>query len=83
MEYVIKRQVKYSANSYSKEIETQALFTEDGVLISHLRFIYLNRVKSQSWKERSVFAIELLLNFILYKSIENLSNTALLQAFVE
>lgn len=83
MEYVIKRQVKYSANSYSKEIDAQALFTEDGVLISHLRFIYLNRVKSQSWKERSVFSIELLLNFILHKAIESLSNTALLQAFVD
>ena len=80
---MIKRQVRYSANSYSNVIAVQALFTEQGVLISHLRFIYLNRRKSQSWQERSVFAVELLLKFILYKSNEALSGAALLQAFVD
>ncbi|WP_397471160.1 gamma-mobile-trio recombinase GmtY [Rheinheimera sp.] len=80
---MIKRHVKYSANSFSNAIAVQALFTEQGVLISHLRFLYLNRRKSQSWQERSVFAIELLLKFILYKANDVLSGTALLQAFVD
>ncbi len=83
MDYVIKRQVRYSANSYSNVIAVQALFTEQGVLISLLRFIYLNRRKSQSWQERCVFAAELLLRFLLFKSDDAISGTALLQAFVD
>ncbi|WP_339390033.1 gamma-mobile-trio recombinase GmtY [Vibrio neptunius] len=60
-----------------------ALFTESGLLISHLRFLHENRYKSQSWQERNVFAVELLLKFIERQVSNFLSATELLRAFVE
>ncbi|RWX54335.1 gamma-mobile-trio recombinase GmtY [Photobacterium chitinilyticum] len=83
MSYVIKRQVNYKAHKSAVTFQFPALFTEKGVLISHLRFLYTKRNKSQSWLERNCFAIELLLKFINNQTLSYQSATELLRAFVD
>ncbi|RDX36552.1 site-specific integrase [Vibrio campbellii] len=83
MSFVIKRGVNYIADASRPSFRFPALFTESGLLISHLRFLHENRYKSQSWLERNTFAVELLLKFI-ERQVSNYSTaTDLLRAFVE
>lgn len=83
MSFVIKRAVNYKAGTNRPSFRFPALFTESGLLISHLRFLHENRYKSQSWLERNAFAVELLLKFI-ERQVSNFSSaTELLRAFVE
>lgn len=82
MEYVIKRKVHYLANDGSKPLTVHAIFTQSGVLLSHLRFLDRFRHKSQSWLERSSFAIELLLRYIQANNNLGLPATELLRSFV-
>lgn len=83
MSFVIKRGVNYKADASRPSFRFPALFTESGLLISHLRFLHENRYKSQSWLERNTFAVELLLKFI-ERQVSNYSTaTDLLRAFVE
>ncbi|MCG9575989.1 site-specific integrase [Vibrio tubiashii] len=60
-----------------------AIFTENGLLLSHLRYLYTNRSKSQSWIERNTFAVGQLLKFIDHQVSNFSSATELLGAFVE
>lgn len=83
MGYVIKKKVRYTASPTSPAVELPALFTEKGIVISYLRFIYSKRGKSQSWLERNCYAICLLLVFIDEKQGEYQSATELLSAFVD
>jgi hypothetical protein len=82
MEYVIKRKVLYRANDGSKRITVHAIFTQSGVLLSHLRFLDRNRHKSASWQERNSFAVGLLLQYIQANKNLILSATELLRSFV-
>ncbi|TKG11710.1 site-specific integrase [Vibrio sp. F13] len=83
MSFVIKRGVNYKASASRPSFRFPALFTESGLLISHLRFLHENRYKSQSWLERNTFAVELLLKFI-ERQVSNFSSaTDLLRSFVE
>jgi integrase len=83
MSFVIKRGVNYKAGTSRPSFRFPALFTESGLLLSHLRFLHENRYKSQSWLERNTFAVELLLKFI-ERQVSNYSlATDLLRAFVE
>lgn len=83
MSFVIKRSVNYKAGTSRPSFRFPALFTESGLLISHLRFLQENRYKSQSWLERNTFAVELLLKFIERQVSSFSSATDLLRAFVE
>lgn len=83
MDYVIKRYVKYSPNSALATFDLPAIFTSTGVLISHLRFLYSKRNKSQSWQERNTFAIEQLLKFINSQSFTATTATEVLNTFVD
>ncbi|EKO3835982.1 site-specific integrase [Vibrio harveyi] len=83
MSYVIKRQVNYKPRTNQPLFRFPALFTENGLLISHLRFLHENRYKSQSWLERNTFAVELLLKFIERQVSRFSSATDLLRGFVE
>jgi len=82
MEYVLKRRVQYQANDASKLLTVHAIFTQSGVLLSHLRFLDRNRHKSQSWLERNSFAVEQLLRYIQANTLLGLSATELLRSFV-
>lgn len=66
MAYVLKVKAKYRGDNNGREVDLPALLTQDGVLISHLRYLASNRrvKKSESWKERSVFSLRLLVSFI-------------------
>lgn len=83
MSFVIKRAVNYKAGEGRPSFRFPALFTESGLLISHLRFLHENRYKSQSWLERNPFAVELLLKYIERQLSSFSSATELLRAFVE
>ncbi|PKG56332.1 gamma-mobile-trio recombinase GmtY [Shewanella sp. GutDb-MelDb] len=83
MPYVLKRYVTYKANQAAPTANLPALFTEKGVLVSHLRFLYTKRHKSQSWIERNVFAVELLLKFINAHINTSTSATEMLRSFVD
>ena len=64
MGYIIKRKVIYRNDRTGKKIKLPALFTESGIVISHLRFLATKQGRSQSWKEKSVFSVKLLLDYI-------------------
>lgn len=83
MNFVIKRRVTYKVKSGASLLSFPAIFTENGLLLSHLRFLYNNRAKSQSWIERNTFAVELLLKFIDLQVSKFSSATELLRSFVE
>ncbi|MGR5288587.1 gamma-mobile-trio recombinase GmtY [Vibrio maritimus] len=75
--------MNYIAGTGRPSFRFPALFTENGLLISHLRFLHENRHKSQSWLERNTFAVELLLKYIERQLSSFSSATDLLRAFVE
>lgn len=83
MPYNLKRHVIYKANNAAPTINLPAIFTEKGLLVSHLKFLYSKRNKSQSWLERNVFAVELLLKFINAHTNTFTSATELLRSFVD
>ncbi|MEZ8370745.1 gamma-mobile-trio recombinase GmtY [Vibrio splendidus] len=83
MSFVIKRGVNYKSGKGRPLFRFPALFTESGLLISHLRYLHENRYKSQSWLERNTFAVELFLKFIEHQVSYFSSATDLLRAFVE
>ena len=83
MSFVIKRGVNYKSGKGQPLFRLPALFTESGLLMSHLRYLHENRYKSQSWLERNTFAVELLLKFIERQVSSFSSATDLLKAFVE
>lgn len=64
MGYAIKIKTRYRNDQTGRELLLPAVFTENGLLISHLRYLSTNARKSASWKERSVFAVILLLRYI-------------------
>ncbi|MDT8868958.1 gamma-mobile-trio recombinase GmtY [Vibrio fluvialis] len=83
MSYVLKRFVQYKPHSTGITFTFPALFSDSGLLISHLRFLYSKRSKSPSWLERNTFAVELLLQFIDRQQFNFSSATEMLRAFVE
>lgn len=64
MGYVIRRKVIYKNDLTGHEIKLNALITESGIIISHLRFLDLNQGKSQAWKEKSIFSLKLLIEYM-------------------
>jgi len=62
--YVVKIKTRYVSDLTGKEFLLPALFTESGLVLSHLRFLAYKNEKSSSWKERSVFSLKLLIEFI-------------------
>jgi len=64
MPYVHKVKVNYHSSEVGKELLLPGLLTEKGLVLSHLRYLAENYFKSESWKERSLFSVKLLINFI-------------------
>ncbi|KMV30489.1 integrase [Photobacterium swingsii] len=83
MGYVLKRRASYKGSIATSSHTFPILLTENGLLLSHLRYLYTNRGKSQSWIERNTFAVEQLLKFIDHQVSSFSSATELLRAFVE
>ena len=64
MAYIQKINVKYHDKEAGSICELPALYTEKGVVISHIRYLAWYSSKSESWKERSIFSLKLLLTYI-------------------
>jgi hypothetical protein len=64
MAYCLKIKVRYKNDLTSRTQLLPAILTEDGIVISHLRFLSSRSYKSESWKERSVFSLSLLINYL-------------------
>lgn len=64
MSFVHKINTTYTDIDSGLSYELPAILTEKGILISHLRYLAWNHSKSESWRERSIFALRLLLTFI-------------------
>lgn len=80
MAFVKKLYVKYHDCASREDYELPALLTEKGLVISHLRYLAWMGGKSSSWRERSVFSLQLLLTYINSNSNFD-SATKLLRAF--
>lgn len=83
MKYAIKIKTKYRNDQTSKEITLPAIQTENGLLISHLRYLAERSSKSESWKDRSVFSVMLLIKYINANSAAFETATSLLQSFTQ
>lgn len=64
MPFVKKISVNYVDCDSGLRFELPGLFTEQGLIISHLRYLAWFNTKSESWKERAVFALKLLIEYI-------------------
>ncbi|MGZ4978571.1 MAG: gamma-mobile-trio recombinase GmtY, partial [Methylobacter sp.] len=83
MGYVIQQKVIYRNDKTGKKYILPALFTESGLIISHLRYLSSKSNKSQAWKTRSVFSLKLLIRYL--NANENCFEKAtdLLQSFTD
>ena len=64
MPFVHKVKTNYHSSEIGRSLELPALLTESGLIISHLRYLSQNYFKSESWKERSLYSLKLLITFI-------------------
>jgi len=83
MSYVIKVWTKYKSDKTGKESLLPTIFTENGILISHLRYLSTKTNRSQSWRERSIFALTLLIKYINANQSYFVKTTDLLKSFSE
>ncbi len=83
MEYVVRRNITYRNDRTGKSIKLPALFTESGIIISHVRFLATKLGKSQSWKDKSAFSIKLLIEYINTNKNTFNKTTNLLQSFTD
>lgn len=82
MAYVKKIYVNYTDCTTRTCLILPCLISEKGIIISHLRYLAWFNFKSASWKERSCFALKLLLKYI--NSIPEIdSATKVLKSFTE
>ncbi|RAI71901.1 site-specific integrase [Pseudomonas fluorescens] len=83
MAYVTKVKIRYRNDDTGREILLPGLLTQNGVLLSHLRYLASEQIKSASWKERSVFAVKLLINYINTNENRFRDTRELLSAFAQ
>lgn len=82
MAYVKKIYVNYKDWSTQTTLVLPCILTEKGIIISHLRYLAWFNSKSEAWKERSCYALKLLLKYI--NATPNIdSATKVLKAFTE
>lgn len=82
MSFVKKINVNYTDCESGLRFELPGLFTDQGLIVSHLRYLAWFHTKSESWKERSVFSLKLLIQYI--HAVPNYDKvTDLLKSFTE
>lgn len=79
--YAIKIKARYRNDQTSRELVLPAIYTESGLLISHLRYLAENAYKSGSWLDRSVFAVMLLIRYVNVNQSVFEDATSLLRSF--
>lgn len=83
MTYVTKVKVRYRNDETGREIQLPGLLTQGGVLLSHLRYLASEQTKSASWKERSTFAVKLLIRYLNANEDRFQDTRDLLSAFAQ
>lgn len=82
MPYVKKIYVNYKDCTSQSTLVLPCILTEKGIIISHLRYLAWYNSKSESWKERSCYALQLLLKYI--NAVPHINSaTKVLKAFTE
>ncbi|NNG81336.1 gamma-mobile-trio recombinase GmtY [Acinetobacter sp. ANC 5378] len=82
MAFIKKIYVNYKDCSNNSSFTLPAILTDKGIVISHVRYLAWNNSKSESWKERSCFALCLLLKYI--QAVPDINNaTQVLKSFTE
>lgn len=64
MKHTFKLAVSYTDTASGNRQQLPAVYTRSGILISHLRYLAWYSEKSDSWREKSVFAVRLLVDYI-------------------
>lgn len=64
MKRTLKLAVCYTDTASGNVHQLPAVYTRSGILISHLRYLAWYSEKSDSWREKSVFAVRLLIDYI-------------------
>lgn len=83
MSYAIKINTQYKSDITGKTLLLPAIFTENGILISHLRYLSKNSHKSQSWREQNIFSVSLLIKYINANHTNFTKTTDLLRSFTD
>lgn len=83
MSYVVRRKVNYRNDRTGRIYELVGLFTNTGLIISHLRYLASKSDKSQSWKVKSVDSIKLLLEYLIANDSGTEKISSLLQSFTD
>lgn len=82
MRHTHKLAVVYTDTASENRHNLPAILTCKGVLISHLRYLAWFSEKSDSWKEKSIFSVRLLIDYIEAAPALN-KTTVLLKNFTE
>lgn len=82
MLHTLKLAVHYTDTASGNQQQLPAVYTRSGILISHLRYLAWYSEKSDSWREKSVQAVRLLIDYI-ESAREFKKTTALLKSFTE
>lgn len=64
MKHSMKLAVTFTDTASGNRHQLPAVYTHRGVLVSHLRYLAWYSEKSDSWREKSVFAVRLLIDYI-------------------
>lgn len=82
MNHTLKLAVTYTDIASGNSHQLPAVFTRNGLLISHLRYLAWYSEKSDSWREKSIYAVRLLIDYI--EAAPNIDKaTKLLKSFTE
>lgn len=64
MSFSKKINTNYTDCDSGLQFQLPAVLTESGLVVSHLRYLAYFHIRSESWRERSVFSLKLLLDYI-------------------
>ncbi|WP_236168458.1 gamma-mobile-trio recombinase GmtY [Pseudomonas atacamensis] len=81
MAYALRVKARYRNDKTGRELRLPAIITEGGLLISHLRFLASKTSNGQSWRDRSTFAVMLLIKYINANEGSFEQTTELLRSF--
>lgn len=82
VKHTLKLATIYTDTASGNHLQLPAVYTQSGILISHLRYLAWYSEKSDSWREKSVFSVRLLIDYIEATPTFDKA-TALLKNFTE
>ena len=82
MKHTLKLAVSYTDTASGNRYQLPAVYTRNGILISHLRYLAWYSEKSDSWREKSIFSVRLLIDYVESAPFTRKA-TALLKNFTE